>query len=157
MIEYKPMMNLANGDTNLFSRETLSIVGDILGIISFVLTIFVLYDTRKIRSYYRFKGRGPALIKDLSRYSSNISGYLNDFEDFLPQIAEELKRSEAKLKSLEKKLGGQPKASVKRLRKTIIECEVNLGNEQGIRDVYLEMVKVIEEVKDHRKDLDWEM
>jgi hypothetical protein len=100
------MNNLTISDINLFSKETLSIVGDVLAIISFVLTIFVLYDTRKIRGFYKFKGRGPALIKELSRYSSKISNYLNAFEDFLPQIAEELKRSEAKLKSLEKKLRG---------------------------------------------------
>src|SRR3954468_22573401 len=100
------MNNLTIGDIDLFSREALSIVGDILAIISFVLTIFVLYDTRKIRGFYRFKGRGPALIKELTRYSSNISSYLNQFEDFIPQIAEELKRSEAKLKNLEKKLRG---------------------------------------------------
>jgi hypothetical protein len=149
------MIDLTIAD--IFSRETLSVVGDILGIISFVLTIFVLYDTRKIRGFYKFKGRGPALLKDLSRYSSTISRYLNEFEDFLPQIAEELKRSEAKLKSLEKKLSGQPKASVKRLRKIVNECEVKTENEREVRVAYLEMVKVIEEVKEHRKDLDWEM
>jgi hypothetical protein len=69
-----------------------------------------------------------------------------------------LKRSEAKLKSLEKKLRGQPpKSSIKQLRKIINECEVKVDNEQGVRVIYLEMVKVIEEVKDYQKDLDWEM
>ncbi|HEX8846785.1 MAG TPA: hypothetical protein VF791_19235 [Pyrinomonadaceae bacterium] len=157
MVKYGCMNSLTINDINLFSRESLSVLGDILGIISFVLTVFVLYDTRKIRGYYKFKGRGPALLKDLSKYSLSISRYFNDFENFLPQIAEELKRSEAKLKSLEKKLSGQPKASVKQLRKIIDECEVSTENERGVRAAHLEMVKVIEEVKEHRKDLDWEI
>lgn len=70
----------------LLSREFLSVLADVLSIIGFVLTIFVLYDTRKIRSLYKFKGRGPALIRDLSKLSLTLSTYLNQFEDFLPQI-----------------------------------------------------------------------
>ena len=89
-----------------FKRELLSLAGDILSIISFILTIFVLYDTRKIRSFYKFKARGPVLIKELRKYSLNLSSYLNEYKDSIPQITEELGRTEAKLKSLEKKLTG---------------------------------------------------
>ena len=139
---------------DFFHRDLLSIASDVLSIISFVLTIFVLYDTRKIRAVYKFKGRGPALIKDLSKQASNLSDYLNEFENFIPQIAVEMGRSQAKLKSLEKKLGGPLKVSVKRLIAAIEE--VNGENEQEVRRVHIEMIKVIEEVKEHRKDLEWE-
>src|SRR3982751_710999 len=96
---------------DFFNRDLLSIASDVLSIISFVLTIFVLYDTRNIRSLYKFKARGPALIKDLGKYASNLTGYLNQYEDFIQQIAEDLGRSRAKLKSLERKLSGQPRIS----------------------------------------------
>ena len=61
-----------------------------------------------------------------------------------------------KLKSLEEKLSGIPKGSVKLVRSYIDQLEVNAENEERVRRTYVEIIKVIEELKDHQKDLDWE-
>jgi hypothetical protein len=61
-----------------------------------------------------------------------------------------------KLKSLNRKLTGDPKKSVKRLLLYIDQCEVSVQNEEQVRLVYGEILKVIEELKDNQKDLDWE-
>ena len=88
--------------------------------------------------------------------TSNLSGYLNDYPDSIVQIAEELGKIGSKLKSLQAKLSGDPKNAVTRVRGYIDRCEIKSENEQQIRRVHIEIIKVIEELKDYQKDLDWE-
>lgn len=72
------------------SRETLYVVSSIFSIASFVLSIFVLWNVRKLRNAYRLRARGPALLRELSKAVSNLSKFLNEYEDSLPQVKEEL-------------------------------------------------------------------
>jgi hypothetical protein len=132
---------------------TFSDLGTVASIISLTVSIFVLADVRKIRNAFTLKIRGPIIIKELGKCSSNISGYLDQFEDFLPQIEGEFARAKAKLKYLQKKLPASPRTSVKKLRKSIEKCQVSIENKDGVRRVYVEMNQVLEEVKDHQKDL----
>jgi len=97
------------------------------------------------------------LLRDLSKAASNLSKFMNAYDDFLPQINEELGRVAVKLRSLKRKLSGDPKRPAKRALVYIDQCEVSVQNEEQVRQVYVEIVKVIEELKDHQKDLDWEM
>ena len=96
------------------------------------------------------------MIKDLHKMASNLSGYLNDYSDSTMQIAAELGKIGSKLKSLQAKLSGDPKNAVKRVRGYIDQCEVKPENEEQVRRVHIEIIKVIEELKDYQKDLDWE-
>jgi hypothetical protein len=82
---------------------------------------------------------------------------MNEYGEFIPQIAEELGRVFVKLHSLKRKLSGTPRRSVKRVLAYIDQCEVSVQNEEQVRRTYIEIVKVIEELKDNQKDLDWEM
>jgi len=143
-------------EPHFFSEHTLTLSASIVSIISFFLTIFVLYDTRKLRSFYKFRARGPALMRDLRNCSKRITGYLNEFDEFIPQISEELARTVATLHSLERKLKGSSKASTKKLRKRISACTVKVETEDEIRGIHIEMVKVVEEVRNYQRDLEWE-
>jgi hypothetical protein len=96
------------------------------------------------------------LIRDLSKAASNLSKFMNDFDEFIPQVSQELGKVAVKLKSLKRKLTGDPKKSVKHLLLYIDQCEVSVQNEEQVRLVYGEILKVIEELKDNQKDLDWE-
>lgn len=78
---------------------------------------------------------------------------MDEFEDALPQIDDELAKAKAKLKYLGKSLPSDTKTSVKRLLKSIEKCEIKVDNKDGIRRVYVEMNQVLEEVKDHQKDI----
>jgi hypothetical protein len=117
------------------------------------VSVFVLIEVRKIKNAFKLRVRGPVIIKELVRYSSNLSGYLDEFEDSLPQIADELGKARAKLKYLKKTLSSDTKTSVKRLLKSIEKCEIKVVNKDGVRLVYVEMNQVLEEVKDHQKDI----
>jgi hypothetical protein len=82
---------------------------------------------------------------------------MNDFDEFIPQVSQELGKVNVKLKSLKRKLTGDPKKSVRRGLLYIDQCEVSVQNEEQVRLVYVEVLKVIEELKDYQKDLDWEI
>ena len=135
------------------SLMTLTDVGTIASILSLAVSIFVLYDVRKIKNSFKIRVRGPAVIKELQAYSFSVNRYLNQFEDFVPQIAEEFGKAQAKLKYLEKSLPVTQKRSIRALRRSIEKCEVLVENRKGVHRVYVEMTKVLEELKDHQKDL----
>lgn len=141
----------------LLSREGFFVVGNLLSIASFVLTIFVLLNVRHLRNAYKLRVRGPSLIRDLSKCASNLSGFMNDYHEFLPQIEVELGKVAVKLRSMKSKLNGSAKRSVKHVIAYIDQCEINAQNEQQVRRTYVEIRKVIEELKDNQKDLDWEL
>ncbi len=153
---WPPMLGLPTFVNNLANRETFYIVGNIFSIASFFLSLFVLWNIRKLRNAYRLRARGPALIKDLSKAASNLSKLMNEYEDLLPQVSEEMGRVGVKLRSLKLKLSGGPKKSIKRVLAYVDQCEVTVQNEEQVRLVYREILKVIEELKDNQKDLDWE-
>ena len=140
----------------LLSWETFSRIASVFSIAGFALTLWVLLETRKLRALYKLRVRGPLLIKDLNKMAVTLSSYLNDYSNSFIQIAQELGRIGVKLKSLETKLSGTPKASVKLVRSYIDQLEVNTENEERVRRTYVEIIKVIEELKDHQEDLDWE-
>jgi hypothetical protein len=73
------------------------------------------------------------------------------------RLLKELGKVSVKLRSLKGKLSGTPKRSVKQVLVYIDRCEVSAQNEVQVRRTYIEIVKVIEELKDNQKDLDWEM
>jgi hypothetical protein len=111
------------------------------------------FDVRKIKAGFKLRIRGPVVTKELMKYCATIFGYLDQFEDFLPQISEELGKAQAKLKYLEKNLPSQTRKSVRRVRKSIEKCDMIIENKEGVRRVCLEMKSVLEEIKDHQKDL----
>src|SRR6266852_8606829 len=117
------MTDLPTSVKNLLNRETFYIIGNVFSILSFILSIFVLWNIRKLRNAYRLRARGPSLIRDLSKAASNLSKFMNDFDEFIPQISQELGKVGVKLKSLKRKLTGDPKKSVKYLLLYIDQCE----------------------------------
>ena len=135
----------------------LSVIGNIFSIASFVISIFVLLSVRRLRTVYKLRVRDPSLIRELAKSASNLSNYLNEYADSIPQLQEELARISVKLSSLENKTAGRLKVTVKQVRTYIDQCEAKAENETEIRDVYMAVLKVTEELKDHQKDLDWEM
>ena len=151
------MLGLPAPLQNLLTLETFYIIANILSIASFILSVIVLWNIRKLRNAYRLRGRGPSLIRELSKSASNLSNYLNDYTGSIRQIEEELKIVSVKLASLESKIGGRLRISVKQVRTYVDQSDAKAENENEIRRVYLELLKVTEELKDHQKDLDWEV
>ena len=102
------------------------------------------------------KGSRPRSHQRTSKDCLKSRFLLDNYSTSITQIDQELGKVEIKLKSLEAKLIGAQKNSVKWVRSSIDQCEVNIENEQRVRRVCRQVVKVLEELKDHQKDLDWE-
>lgn len=139
------------------SVDPISLLGTIFSVASFIVSLVVLLSVRKLRMMYKLRVRGPSLIKDLSNSAANLSKYLSEYQDSIPQIQEELGRIAVKLKALEDKISGRVKASVTQLHDYVDQCEANAENEIEVRRVYLSVTKVTEELKDYQKDIDWEL
>jgi len=71
------MIDLPSFLKGLLTRESLYLVGSVVSIASFILSIFVYVNVRKLRNVYKLRARGPALIKDLSKAASNLSKFMN--------------------------------------------------------------------------------
>ena len=151
------MTSLSDIIQSFLTRENFFVIGNLFSIASFILSIVVLWNIRKLRNAYKLRVRGPSLIRELQKSKSSLTTYLNEFSDAIPQIAAELGRVSVKLKSLERKLRRDPKRAVRRVRLLIDQCEVKAQNEERVRSTHIEIIKIIEELKEHQKDLDWEL
>lgn len=139
-----------------FSSPSITALANVITIIGIFVTVSVFLDVRRIKKFYIFTGRITDLSKSLKQHSSKISEYLNDFDGFLPQILEELTRAEVVVKSLERKTNGQLKQSVGKLHKSILSYSSQQQNQDGLRSIYLAMIKIQDEIADYRKDQEWE-
>jgi hypothetical protein len=132
--------------------ELFTILGFVLSFVSLVISIFVLVNVRNIKNFYRLKVRGPELIKELNKYSSELSASLEDFRSNTSEIRVLLGQSESKLIRLAEMSSGETKKRLKDLRKAVSVCHVTPENKEEVFGIYVEMKKALEEVKDHQKD-----
>ena len=95
--------------------------------------------------------------RDLSKARSNLSKFLNEYNESLPQVKEELAKAGAKLRRLRQNVNREQKRAIQHALQTIDRCQVTVENEEEVRLVYIEIVNVTEELKDYQKDLDWEV
>src|SRR5882724_10049236 len=151
------MSRLSSIIKELFTRENFYIVGNVFSIASFVISVFVLWNIRNLRNTYRFRARSPSLIKELSKAGSRLNKFLNEYDDSLVQIREEMTRAAVKLRSLRRNVNRDQRRSIKPVLSYIDHCDVSVQNEERVRVVYIEIIKVIEELKDYKKDLEWEV
>ncbi len=136
--------------------DWMTVIGFLISLTSLIISIVVLRNVRNIRNYYRLKVRGPELIKELTKLSSNLAELLEDFTSNRMDIQLGLAQSEGKLRRLEGMANKETKRTLKQLRITISSSSVTTDNEEEIRSIYVGMMKALEEVKDHQKDSDLE-
>jgi len=148
---------IVNTLINSLNNQPFTALVNAISVIGFIVTILVYLDVRRIKKAYIFAGRAPDLAKSLKHHSSAFNEYLNDYEGFRPQILEELARAEVTLKSLEKKTGGSLKQSVSHLLNNVKRINHSTPDEDGLRAIYLGMIKVQAEIAELQKDRLWEM
>jgi hypothetical protein len=132
-------------------------IGDFVSIASLLITIIVFYNVRKIRAYYSFTARIPALIDRLAGHTAKLAGYLKDFQNSSQPIEVELARSEATLELLKKMVDHDTKRSIEqvltqigRFRQTRPTSRYQLGK------IHADMSKLADQVKDLQEERKWE-
>ena len=96
------------------------------------------------------------MAEKLRTYSSNIAELRNDFDNSTEDISLELARVDVVLKSLSRKLDRDSVHSVLHLRDKIRNYKPKKDGKEGLRDIYVEIYRVLEELDEQQKDSKWE-
>lgn len=133
-------------------------VGSIASISAFFLTLLILLNIRRIKTFYIFKIRAPELCKKLKLIVSNIYTFLNDYESSSISIDVEVAKCEVVLKSLKRKLSGSTKKSVKYAISKLNDYQNKHGKktEDNLRGIYVDALKILEEIITIQEDFKWE-
>lgn len=144
-------------DKTLSFLEWLSIIGSVASIVGIGLSIYVIYNLRQIRKSYIFTARAPDLVKALRSHSSKIKDLLNEFETSIDEIEAELARCSPVLESLRTKVGRQERRSISDVVRLISANKtLSAGSKNAVWDIYKELLKVEEEMRNLQKDKQWE-
>ena len=121
------------------------------------MNLSVVYNVREIRKSYLFTARAPALLKSLRAHSSRIKDLLEEFETSIEEIEAELARCSPILESLKRKVGGRQGRSISVVIQQIASSKsLSTGSKNTVWDIYKELLKVEEEMKNLQKDKQWE-
>ena len=150
-----------------------SAIGTTSSLVSLLLTGFVLWSLRRIKRHYIFTARSPDLIERLRGHASEIATYLNDPEGFESETSLELARMEATLLSLQRVLSRPHRRPIRDLLETVRSHKLSSTRSQGSyykrlfrahnknkdstsRIVYLETVKLVEQLDDIQEEQRWD-
>ena len=140
----------------LLSSESFTVLVNTSSLVSLLLTIWVLIGVKSIRRNYTFTARAPELAKELSKRTSKLSEYRNDFDHNLLEIDQELVRVHVILDSLEKKVNRSSRKSITEAMRTISGYSFGSKDRDSLFVVYLSLVKVVGELEELQKDRIWE-
>jgi hypothetical protein len=138
------------------TRLSLSDIASVASIAGLLITIWVAANLRKIKTFYLFTARVPQLARRLRQHSSALATYMNDPVSFQEKIREEMVAAEVTVDSLQRKLGGHSKKTVRNLLTNVRRASEGEFSPPAIREVYLLMIHVNEQLKDLQSDLKWE-
>jgi hypothetical protein len=137
-------------------REIIGTAADYASLIGLLLTVSIWWGLRKIKNTYIFRLRAPEFVRVLTKHASILIACGNDFDGSRQAIDVELVTSDVMLNSMQRKMRGESRKAVKRLRKLIKEYRQTPGNEEHFYLIYAEMQRVIQEVKELQKELNLE-
>lgn len=141
----------------MFEWFTFSNVGNGASILGIGLSLYVIYNVREIRKSYLFTARAPALLRSLHARSSNINDLRKEFLPSIEMIEAELARCLPILESLKRKVGRQERKSISEVIKLITANKtLSAGSKNEVRDIYKELIKVEEAMRNLHKDKQWE-
>ncbi len=141
---------------NFFKQLSFSDISNVASVLGFLLTVQVFINLKSIKRSYIFIARAPELLEKLETHASNISAYQNDFSNSIPQIELELAGAEITLKFLKSKVNMSAKGSINKVLKVVKKFNGVNRSKDNLWLVYLEMQKLISEVKELQSDQKWE-
>jgi hypothetical protein len=141
----------------VFEWLTLSNVANVASILGIGLSLYVIYNVREIRKSYLFTARAPALLKSLRTHSSSIKDLLKEFETSIEEIEAELARCSPILESLKRKVGRHERRSISVVVRQIASNKsLSAESKNTAWDIYKELLKIEEELRNLHKDRQWE-
>lgn len=162
--------------TAFFISKEITAFATVVTILSFFMTLYVMFAVKKIRKFYIFNARVPEIIKRLTDITSKISIQLNSFNGIDRALNEILVNAEVELSSLTRKVDGSLKKQASSLAKEIrilsgrnnwkdrIQIPSLSNNdhnairtpEESVQNIYLSLYKLTAECKTRHEDARWE-
>lgn len=142
----------------IFDWFTFSNISGLASIVGLFFTIYVFLGIRVIQKEFLFRIRLPSLLKKLQQHASTISNQLQKYPETKHEIIEELSIAKVNINSLYKKSSGSIKTSLKKLETNIDvfrKSELTDNSKQSLREIYMEMNMVIQEISNLRDDDKW--
>lgn len=149
------MRELVNSLIDFLYSIRFSDFADLLSVISFGLTIYVLLTIRKIKTFYVFNARVPDLLKGLAKQNTQLLSLYNQFEESKPQILLHISSTQVTLDSLSKKVDKNIQASIKEVA-TQISSYKSSEEKNELWKIYVELAKVHQEITHLLEDRKWE-
>ena len=147
---------MSNWLSQQIGKIDFSALGNTASIISLIITVYLFYAVRKIKSFYVSKARVPELIRELKEHASHLAEFHRDFEDSSEQVLLEIGKAEVTLKSLRNKVQRPTRKSVSRVLKLIKTYTPFYRTKDNLWKIYVEMQKLIQEIAGAQSDRDWE-
>lgn len=141
---------------DLVSGEFTAIV-NIVSIIGFFITVFVMINVRQIKGQYTSRIRVPELRVNLEEHTSKIGDLLNDYSNNKHNISLELTRTEPVLQAIKKRLGWTERSKVKESIKIIkiIQKTKPISSEDDFRNIYDRLHGINSELEQWENDMKW--
>lgn len=78
-------------------------IGNWCSIFGFIISMYVMYNLRKIRKHYEYRARTPEIVLQLEEFSKDLNSYLDDIGANKNEILLTVKKLEYTLNSLRRK------------------------------------------------------
>jgi hypothetical protein len=150
------MSEWINAATTYLTQNTTTAVVNVMSILGFFITVYVMIQIRQIKEYYTARIRLPELRNLLQQYASNLGGFLNDYSNNKNMIILEISKTEPVLQAIKKRLGWSERKRVKEAIK-IINDHQNGHNfdEERVRLLYNSLHGISVELEQWENDKRW--
>lgn len=135
----------------------LPIFADVVTVISFLVTCWVAKILYQLRKSYAFKGRHPEIMRDIRKFSSELSQLLDTKQ--LDKVASEvtLRRCRSSLEALRRLIPRIHIKPVKIAEKAITFCinSKKTSERDLVREIYNKLISVESDLINIKKDDKW--
>lgn len=136
--------------------DWLSPTADILSILGFVFTIWVLWTTNSLRRTFLLRARTPALRKDLQKLATELPDLIPGWpRETKKELLSCLAKGSAKLASLESKLSSRTdRREVRDLAQLMRGATGALSSDQ-LWNIHSSLQRIISKLDERAKDAPW--
>lgn len=134
---------------------TFTAIVNVLSVIGFVITIFVMLGVRQIKGQYTSRIRVPELKGEVSNLASQLGTLLNDYKNNKNHIELAIARIGPVLKAIKKRLGWTERNKVNEALRLLKKHESYGCNEDRIRTIYNILHGINAELEQWENDKKW--
>lgn len=128
--------------------EILEIISAIVAITSLIISLYIKSDVTKLKTSYIFDKRIKDHLKELTQMASNLSIFLNDYDNNRDLIKTEIGRCQSELEDLKWKIGFRQNLKIRRLIIFIKGRKVKTFSKRilGQSEIYIFLMKPINRI-----------